>query len=189
MPERADAARNRAAILTAAESLLAANPPTEVSIEDVAKAAGVGKGTVFHRFGNRAGLMRALVEQRSRSLISAVTSAPPPLGPGAPAAERLAAFFDAVVTLATKNIGLMAAYERAEESERQASEMYQAWHRHVRGLLAESRPDLDAELLAHILLGSLHSDLVIHLLRRGETERLRKALRQLVSSLAGAAPM
>jgi AcrR family transcriptional regulator len=180
MPERADAARNRAAILAAAERLLADDP--EASTEDIARAAGVGKGTVFHRFGSRAGLVRALVEQRGQAVLDAMTGGPPPLGPGAPAAERLGAFFDAVITLATKNIGLMAAYEHTED--RQAGAMYQAWHQHVTALLAESRPDLDGELLAHILLGSLHSDLVVHLLRRGETERLRRTLHQLASSLA-----
>ena len=34
-------------------------------MEQVA-AAGVGKGTVFHRFGNRNGLMYALMVQRAR---------------------------------------------------------------------------------------------------------------------------
>jgi AcrR family transcriptional regulator len=180
MPERADAARNRAAILAAAEHLLANDP--ETSTEDIARAAGVGKGTVFHRFGSRAGLIRALVEQRGQTVLSAMATGPPPLGPGAPPADRLIAFFDAVIVLATKNIGLMAAYEQAED--RQAGAMYQAWHQHVTALLTESRPDLDGELLAHILLGSLHSDLVLHLLRRKETARLRRTLHQLVSSLA-----
>ncbi|GAB3910233.1 TetR/AcrR family transcriptional regulator [Kibdelosporangium lantanae] len=184
MPERADAARNRAAILAAAETLLANDP--ETSTEDIARAAGVGKGTVFHRFGSRAGLIRALVTQRSQSVLDEIATGPPPLGPGAPPADRLTAFLDAVTTLATKNIGLMAAYEQTED--RQAGKMYQAWHQHVKTLLTESRPDLDAELLAHILLGALHSDLVLHLLRRGETARLRKTLHQLVASLASGTP-
>ncbi|TCO65477.1 TetR/AcrR family transcriptional regulator [Actinocrispum wychmicini] len=183
MPERADAARNRAAILAAAERLLSEHDPADVSIEDIARAAGVGKGTVFHRFGSRTALMRELVEERAKTLLDAMADGPPPLGPGAPAAERLIAFFDAVMVLATRNIGLIAAYEQAEEGGRQASDVYQRWHRHVGGLIAAARPDLDADLMAHILLGSLHSDLVIHLIRRGETGRLRKTLHQLVFAL------
>jgi AcrR family transcriptional regulator len=181
--ERADAARNRAAILRAAERLLAGQGSDQVSIEDVAQAAGVGKGTVFHRFGSRSGLMRAMVEQRVQALLTEIASGPPPLGPGAPAPDRLIAFFDAIVELATRNLALMAAYERAEEGERQQGPIYQTWYQHVRGLIAEARPQLDAELLAHILLGSLHSDLVIHLVRRGETTRLRKTLHQLVTTM------
>jgi AcrR family transcriptional regulator len=181
--ERADAARNRAAILHAAERLLTEQGSDQVSIEDVAQAAGVGKGTVFHRFGSRSGLMRALVEQRIEAFRDAITNGPPPLGPGAPPRDRLIAFLDGIIVLATRNIALMAAYERAEEGERQQSPIYQAWYRHVSGLIAEASPELDAELLAHILLGSLHSDLVIHLVQRGETTRLKKTLHQLITTL------
>lgn len=181
--ERADAARNRRAILLAAERLLSGSGPREVSVEQVAREAGVGKGTVFHRFGSRAGLMRALVEERVGRLAEQLEAGPPPLGPGADPAERLVAFLDAVIALATGNIALMSAYERAEEGERQAAPAYQAWHAHVRALIAEARPELDADLLAHILLGSLHSDLVVHLLRRGEADRLSATLRDLVRTL------
>jgi AcrR family transcriptional regulator len=181
--ERADAARNRAAILRAAERLLTENGPDGVSLEQVAQAAGVGKGTVFHRFGTRAGLMRALVWQRIQDVDDAIATGPPPLGPGAPAMERLLAFLDALIELATRNVALLAAYERAAEGERQEGTAYQSWHRHVSALIAECRPDQDAELLAHILLSSLHSDLVLHLLRRGETERLTATLHQMVRTL------
>lgn len=181
--ERADAARNRAAILRAAERLLVEHGPDRVSLDQVARAAGVGKGTVFHRFGSRSGLMRALLEERVRMLNEAVENGPPPLGPGAPATARLLAFLDAVVGLATRNAALVAAYEGAAPEERQAGDFYQHWHRHVSALIIEARPELDAELLAHILLGALHSDLVVHLVRRGETDRLEATLHELVGSL------
>jgi AcrR family transcriptional regulator len=181
MPERADAARNRAAILLAAERLLVEHG--HVSVEQVAQAAGVGKGTVFHRFGSRAGLMRALMEARVAQLTEAIETGPPPLGPGAPATQRLTAFLDAVVELATRNVALVAAYEDAAPEERQAGGVYQYWHRHVSTLIAQARPELDAELLAHILLGALHSDLVLHLVRRGDTDRLTATLRELVAGL------
>jgi len=46
--ERADAARNRKAILEAADDLFAASDsPSEVSMDDIARAAGVGKGTLL----------------------------------------------------------------------------------------------------------------------------------------------
>jgi AcrR family transcriptional regulator len=184
MPERADAARNRRAILGAAEDLFARNGPEHVSIDQVATAAGVGKGTVFHRFTSREGLMRALVEDRVHAVQEAFTSGPPPLGPGAPPSERLAAFLDALIELVTKNIALIAAYEQST-SDRQASPIYQAWHAHIRALITEARPELDAELLAHIVLGALHSDLIVHLLRNGQSDRLAKSLRDLVESLLG----
>src|SRR5258705_12813638 len=95
--ERADAARNRRAILAATEELLAPGRPQDISMEQVAAAAGVGKGTVFHRFGNRTGLMHALMVERAQALEEAVTTGPPPLGPGANDRDRLLAFLDAII--------------------------------------------------------------------------------------------
>jgi hypothetical protein len=127
--------------------------------------------------------MRALATERLGALQEAMDSGPPPLGPGAPPRDRLIAFFDAMLEVATRNVALMAAYEHAESGERQEGLLYQVWHQHVSSLIAQARPDLDAELLGHLLLGSLHSDLVLHLLRRGETQRLTATLHELISTL------
>jgi hypothetical protein len=56
---------------------------------------------------------------------------------------------------------------------------------HVRALIAEARPELDVELLAHVLLGSLHSDPIVHQLRSGESDRPAACLRDMVDSLLG----
>src|SRR4051794_14949546 len=112
--ERADAVRNRQAILRATEDLLTRLPPEQISMEQVAAAAGVGKGTVFHRFGSRAGLMRALMQERAMVLQEAVVDGPPPLGPGAPAGDRLLAFVDGVIEVVSRNKGLLAALDHAE---------------------------------------------------------------------------
>src|SRR5262252_8401679 len=93
--ERADAARNRAAVLQAAAGLFAEHDVAGVSMDQVAAAAGVGKGTVFRRFGDKAGLAAALLDARERELQGAILRGPPPLGPGADPADRLAAFADA----------------------------------------------------------------------------------------------
>jgi AcrR family transcriptional regulator len=185
--ERADAARNRQAILRAAEELLAAHRPEDISLEQVAAAAGVGKGTVFHRFGNRTGLMYALMEQRARVLEQAIATGPPPLGPGAPAAERLRAFLDAVVELVTRNVGLVAAVDHAATTQRhgdgagQQHPMYVFWHGHLAALIAEDNPAADADLVAHLVLGSMHSEPVLGMLRRGESGRIAAGLRVLAA--------
>jgi AcrR family transcriptional regulator len=67
--ERADAARNRAALLAAATELIRERGIDAVSIDDVAAAAGVGKGTVFRRFGDKAGLVQAVVDETAASWI------------------------------------------------------------------------------------------------------------------------
>lgn len=189
--ERADAARNRRAILRATEELLAGHRPEQISMEQVAAAAGVGKGTVFHRFGSRMGLMLALMQERALDLDEAVRTGPPPLGPGAPPRERLLAFLDAVVAVVARNKSLLAALGHAvtttpqppDQAPRGAHPVYRAWHAHLGGLIAEQRPDLDAELLAHVLLGALHSDPVLRLLEQGEGQRLADALRALAIPL------
>jgi len=188
--ERADAARNRRAILAATEELLTRHRPEQISMEQVAAAAGVGKGTVFHRFGNRMGLMRALMEDRALALHDAVTTGPPPIGPGAPPRERLLAFLDAVVDVVGRNKGLLAALGHAvttthqpEQDPRGAHPVYQFWHEHIAALLTVERPDLDAELVAHILLAALHSDPILRLLERGEGKRLADSVRVVATSL------
>jgi AcrR family transcriptional regulator len=187
---RQDAVRNRRAILLATEELLSRHRPDEVTIEQVALAAGVGKGTVFHRFGNRMGLMVALMQERALELGEAVQSGEPPLGPGAPPRERLLAFLAAVVEVVGRNKGLLAALGREvatmpnpHDGPAREHPIYAVWHNHVSTLLSEARPDLDADLLADLLLAGLHSDPILRLLERGETTRLTTALQTLAQAL------
>ena len=188
--ERADAARNRRAILLATEELLSQLPPEQISMEKVAAAAGVGKGTVFHRFGSRAGLMRALMQERAMVLQQAVVDGPPPLGSGAPARERLLAFIDGVIEVVSRNKGLLAALDHADAvvqarvpGEEQPP-LHALWHRHIADLIHEARPDLDADLTAHLILASLHSDPIQRLLATGDgASRLRLALRTIIEAV------
>ncbi len=62
-PLRADAQRNRARVLAAAEQVFAERG-TAASTEEVARAAGVGVGTVFRHFPSKEALLRALVVRR-----------------------------------------------------------------------------------------------------------------------------
>lgn len=195
--ERADAARNRAAILRATERLLATHRPEQLSMEQVAAEAGVGKGTVFHRFGSRMGLMIELMQERAHALNEAVRTGPPPIGPGSPPRERLLAFLEAVVDVVGRNKGLLAAlghaartsanttHGRSVECQHEADPVYQLWHAHISALLTAQRPDLDAELLGHILLGTLRSEPTLTMLERGESQRLAATLRTLVVALLG----
>ena len=90
--ERGDAARNRALLLTAARQLISDRGSDAVTMDDVAAAAGVGKGTLFRRFGSRAGLMIVLLDEDEKVEQRAFMFGPPPLGPGAPPLERLIAY-------------------------------------------------------------------------------------------------
>ena len=187
--ERADAARNRRAILAATEDLLTRHRPSDITIEQVAVAAGVGKGTVFHRFGSRNGLMIALMQERAMGLADAVANDPPPLGPGAPPRERLLAFLDAVIDVVGRNKGLLAALGQVvpPRSPGDRHPIYESWHDHISTLVAAHRPDLDAPVLADLLLAGLHAEPILRLFERGETARLQRALRVLADGLLTAA--
>jgi AcrR family transcriptional regulator len=66
-PLRADARRNRAALLDAAEAVFAASGPA-ASTEDVARAAGVGIGTLFRHFPTKEALLEAVFLARLHRL-------------------------------------------------------------------------------------------------------------------------
>jgi AcrR family transcriptional regulator len=91
-PERADAARNRAQLLATAREMLAESGPDQLTMDALAERSGLGKGTVFRRFGSRAGIFQGLLDEMERGLQEQVLSGPPPLGPGAPPVDRLIAF-------------------------------------------------------------------------------------------------
>jgi AcrR family transcriptional regulator len=90
--ERADARRNRERILCAAARLVQERGIDAISMDEVAAEAGVGKGTLYRRFGDRSSLVRALIDEPERAFQEAVIRGEPPLGPGAPPQERLRAF-------------------------------------------------------------------------------------------------
>ncbi|GIF16058.1 hypothetical protein [Actinoplanes teichomyceticus] len=71
----------------------------------------------------------------------------------------------------------------ADQGPREAHPVYRAWHGHIAGLAGRQRPDLDADMLAHVLLATLHSEPILDTLARGESERLDRTLRDLVTAL------
>jgi polyketide synthase 12 len=91
-PERADAARNRVHLLVTAREMLAEQGADKLTMDALAERAGLGKGTVFRRFGTRAGIFHALLDDDERAFQEQVMSGPPPLGPGAPPLDRLVAY-------------------------------------------------------------------------------------------------
>ena len=112
VPLRADAARNRDKVLAAAERLFAEHGPDCVSMDAVAAEAGVGKGTLFRGFGDRAGLVLALLTEQERRLQEDIIRGPAPLGPGAPPVERLIAFGERLFEHYARHGELIAAAEK-----------------------------------------------------------------------------
>lgn len=169
-PERADAARNRARILATAERLYDRHGVDDVTVAQVAAAAGVGKGTVYRRFGDQNGLALALLDAHERRFQDALLSGPPPLGPGAPPAQRLQAFATAALHLVVAHNDLYRLAERG--GSRTTTGLYAFYRTHVAHLLARARPDLDAGYHPDLVLAPLDAYLVHHqLTERGLTEK------------------
>jgi AcrR family transcriptional regulator len=159
--ERADAARNRAAILVEAERLVAEQSAQAVTMDQIACAAGVGKGTLFRHFGDRCGLMRALLDERERSFQEGFIRGPAPLGPGAPPRQRLVAFGERMLEHIEIQGDLLVAAEHGAPGERLRHSVYGAYRAHVVALLRDSGYDGDIGYLSDVLLGALVSELVL----------------------------
>ena len=162
IPLRADAARNRDTVLAAAERLFAAHGASCVSMDAVAAEAGVGKGTLFRGFGDRAGLVLALLTEHERRLQEDIIRGPAPLGPGAPPAERLIAFGERLFEHFGQHGDLIAAAESGV-SVRYRSMPFSVYRTHVQMLVREAAPDADWEYLADVLMASLRADHIRYL--------------------------
>ena len=184
--ERADAARNRALILAAAKRLFAEHGVEAVSMDQIAAAAGVGKGTLFRRFGDKSGLAVALLDAREIELQQSVLTGPPPMGPGAPAGARLLAFLGAYTDFLDAHLDLL---HLSETGARYRIAVYRFWHRHLELLLEEARPDLDADYFAHTFLATLGAEHRKALIEEFPAARLRDGVRALANLvLTGSVP-
>ncbi|MEU6276486.1 TetR/AcrR family transcriptional regulator [Streptomyces populi] len=190
-PLRADAARNRARLLEAAARLVEEQGVARLTMEGVACAAAVGKGTVFRRFGDRTGLLMALLDHTEQRFQAAFISGPAPLGPGASPVERLHAFGCHVLRQTSERLDLYLAAE-PEVTRRFTAAPYRVRFMHVCMLLRQTGPgpDTDVELVAQTLMGYLDPALIGHLTRqRGmPPERLEAGWHDLVDRSVGPRP-
>lgn len=180
--ERADAARNRIKILAAAERLIAERGLANVSMDDVAREACVGKGTLYRRFGDRASLALALLDEHERELQEAMLRGAPPLGPGAGARERLHAFGEAYLDVLDTHHALLLEAERAP---RFNMAPYVAYRTHLLVLLREASAECDADVAADALMAALSAALFAHLRNEREIEidRVKAVWRALVDGV------
>jgi AcrR family transcriptional regulator len=183
--ERGDAARNRALLLDAARRLVTERGAAAVTMDDIAAAAGVGKGTVFRRFGSRAGLMLVLLDEDERVSQQAFMFGPPPLGPHAPPLDRLLAFGRERLRFVYIHHELLSAANRDPASRYGAAAMVQRTH--VRMLLASAETTGNLDSQTDALVALLEADYVEHqLFERGQTlQTLGDAWESLARKLCG----
>jgi polyketide synthase 12 len=161
--ERADAARNRRLLLAAAREIVAGPGADKLTMDGLAERAGLGKGTVFRRFGSRAGIFQALLDDDEREFQERVLSGPPPLGPGAPPLDRLIAYGRARIDflIGHREIARAALDGRERVPAGSQTPMSRA---HIRFLLGEMRLGAaDLDVLATQLTAALDGPLLLYL--------------------------
>jgi len=161
--ERADAARNRRVLLATAREMLAEQGADKITMDGLAERAGLGKGTVFRRFGTRAGIFQALLDDDERGFQERVLSGPPPLGPGAAPLDRLIAYGRA-------RIGFLAEHHEVARAALDGSQPVPAGSQtpmsraHIRYLLREMRLGAaEPDVLALQLTAALDGPLLLYL--------------------------
>ena len=162
--ERRDAARNRELLLRAARELVEERGADGLTMASLAGRAGVGKGTVFRRFGSRAGLMMTLLSDAEAEFQGRFMFGPPPLGPGAPPLERL-------IACGAERIGWVLEFgELARAADVSAHNRFDVppavlWHRHLELLLREAGVTADPWLMAGALSVTLEPERILHAVR------------------------
>ena len=161
--ERADAARNRRHLLTTARDMLAEQGADKLTMDGLADRAGLGKGTVYRRFGTRAGIFAAMLDDDERAFQQQVLSGPPPLGPGAPPPDRLIAYGRARIDFLITHREIARAALDGREQVPAGSETPMS-RAHIRFLLGQMRlGPADLDVLATQLTAALDGPLLLYL--------------------------
>ncbi|HZE37793.1 MAG TPA: TetR/AcrR family transcriptional regulator [Stackebrandtia sp.] len=153
-PARADARRNRARILDAAAEVFNARG-TEASTQDVARAAGVGIGTVFRHFPTKGDLLRAIVVRDVEELTAQIEAL---VTDGDPATAFFAFFTDMVARASSMRTIVRLLGESGADL--QADKPLRLWRSTIEQLLAKARDagavrrDVGAEEVLALLLST-----------------------------------
>jgi AcrR family transcriptional regulator len=165
--ERSDAARNRRVILGTARTLFEERGVTCVTMEEIARASGVGKGTLYRHFPHKGFLCQALLDEPTKHLQEQTLEVL--REPETSALEKLDAFLDRLVAFTAENLDLIYGGNEplcgADRLERFSHSAYD-WRRStvlglLRAAVSEGAVDagLDLEYLAQALLAPLEVDL------------------------------
>ncbi len=204
-PERRDAAEHRRHILDVARRLFAERGVDDVSMQGIARAAGVGQGTLYRRYAHKGKLCMALLGENVARAEDELRTYLASCAPSTSARAQLDYVLSRHVAFNEENAPLLSAMFEAEASganrraahydnrhydNRRASRydnpFYQAQHETVETLLQRAvtrgeLPSLDTAYVADAILASLAIDLYIHQrTRQGYTpERIMGSIRQL----------
>ncbi len=190
---REDARANRARILEAAQRLFQERGVAQVTMAEVAQAAGVGKGTLYRHFEHKGALCRALLDAHFRGHQDRVLARLRAMAQeGTPVLERLRFFLQESVTFIHEHVALLCEVQRAYGiSPAEDAPMMQWLRLTLAGLLrtgtrtGEIDPDLDVALTADLLRAPLTAVYIRHLYDRSgyELDAIVRGILRLVEGL------
>jgi polyketide synthase 12 len=161
--------------------MLAEQGPDRLTMDGLAERARLGKGTVFRRFGTRAGIFQALLDDDEKTFQQQVLSGPPPLGPGADPLDRLIAYGRA-------RAGFMVGHRDIARAALDCSQPIPAGRQapmsqiHIRVLLAQlSLGPIDLDMLATQLAAALDGPVLLYL-SSGELTDAREVERRIAQA-------
>jgi AcrR family transcriptional regulator len=197
--ERADAAANRQQILAAARQLFEQRGVEQATMDEIARAAGVGKGTLYRRYPDKAMLVVELMdacfvnfERETLDAISASTDSTPPI-------EQLHAFLDRLIDWTEEHTPYLGVIADQSEGSRRGSgrcgPIYRWLHGVVDYLLRQATVAGEANIgdtvyVADVILSAVDVDLYVFQRRQRNysPEQIRTGIHQLVNRLGTAAP-
>jgi AcrR family transcriptional regulator len=153
---RADALRNRERVLTAAREAFATEGPS-VSLDEIARRAGLGPGTLHRHFPTKRALLAAVIADRLGSLADTAAE----LADATDAGAAFFVFFDKLVDAARDHLALAAVFTTPDEISDAAREAGIRLTSTMRVLLHRAqevgavRPDIDIGELHAIIAGAL----------------------------------
>ncbi|MFO7678425.1 MAG: TetR/AcrR family transcriptional regulator [Chloroflexota bacterium] len=192
--ERKDAAANRKLILETAEALFAKHGTANVCMAEIAQAAGVGKGTLYRRFANKAELCLALMDTQMTVFQNGMLAEFRKMTENSvPKMAQLEYFMDALVYFTDAHSPLLNEVQSAGLlQEGRSTQMPHFWqYMTIHGLFqsaidaGELPAGLDTEYLADAILAPLNADIFrFQRQARGfSLARISEGLRVLITSL------
>ena len=199
--ERADAAVNRQQILMAARQLFDQRGVEQVTMDEIARAAGVGKGTLYRRYPDKAMLVVELMDacfvSFERETLDEIESSS--TAENASAIDQLHAFLDRLVDWTEEHTPWLGVIADQSEGLRRGSgrcgPIYRWLHGVVDYLLRQATAAGEANLddtvyVADVILSAVDVDLYVFQRRERHysPEQIRAGLHQLVDRLRTTTP-
>jgi AcrR family transcriptional regulator len=197
--ERADAAANRQQILAAARQLFEERGVEQVTMDEIARAAGVGKGTLYRRYPDKATLVVELMDacfvNFERETLGRIESSS--TSADTSAIDQLHAFLDRLVDWTEEHTPWLGVIADQSDGSRRGSgrcgPIYRWLHGVVDYLLRQATAAGEATIedtvyVADVILSAVDVDLYVFQRRERHysPEQIRAGLHQLVDRLGTA---